>query len=1176
MKLKKIEVVGFKSFADKTAVEFHEGITCIVGPNGCGKSNIGDSIRWVLGEQSAKSMRGGKMPDLIFAGTSTRKAANFAEVTITFSEVQGKLPIDYDEIAITRRLYRDGESEYFINREPVRLKDIHHLFLDSGIGKSNFSFFEQGKIDQIIQLPPMERRSIFEEAAGIGRFLQRKKETLRKLDDVGVNLNRLSDIQSEVERQVSLLEEQAVQANEYKQSRERLEILEKGHLLSRFDSYEKRARDLKGKEGELKSDYQNYQKDKGLLDEQCQDSRAFLDEEEVAYRKMREEFLKKQGDKELKLQSRGTTYERLEEIKGQQLKAEKEIQTLEAQRNIWATEIKCLRESKEQLAREAVDKKKVAESLAASFQKVEKELASFRAKQTNSHQERVQQIQRESNLDSEKKQQELRLENHQEKKAQLTSRIEQLERLRIEKNDEVKAKKRAFQELCEASDESKKKLRSAEDALKTMNAEIDKAQRQNEQISREASEVKARHHALLRLKEDFEGFSLGSKKLLKEAQDPKSPLYGLLKALYEYISADPQSQAAISSVLKPYAQTLVVPTEHDLRVVVEFALSRGIKDFSIFCLEFVKPGKALENTLLQKADSNALVEHFLGRIVLVEDSDEALSVVRKTQVEAWSASGCFVDSRSVLFYSQAQDHSVFAREAEIKSLAKKSEIFEIEKKQVDEQVKKLFQEKQKLQELRTAADIEVRKAEMKGVEANFVLQKTEQDLQRLQKEIAQVSQEIQGSEETILTISKRLTELESAFLAAKQKSRELLEATDALNAHLSKISEGWKEEQEAYQRAQFALQDIEDKSRKAVHALNLLEVKDQESERLLERLKQEVSAAKKMQHELSLKSTVSDGELKRLEEELNGLQNKIAAKQESLEGQKALLAKLDEERKKFEHLIKDVEGKLNQMSIQLAHLETGQGAIIQELKDRFNIEVDELRQSVPALQGSLEKTEKEIKQLRAQLESRQNVNLAAIDECAKQKERAEFLKEQIGDLTGSKEDLLAIIASLDKECRELFQKTFTEVRANFQKNFQILFKGGEADLELTESEDILEAGIEITAKPPGKQMRSLSLLSGGEKCLTAMALLFAIFEVKASPFCILDEIDAPLDDSNVERFVNVVKQFIDRCQFIVVTHNKRTMAIADRLYGVSMQEKGVSKLLAMEFSKQAKPQPVLV
>ncbi|MCH9609698.1 MAG: Chromosome partition protein Smc [Chlamydiales bacterium] len=868
MRLKKLKIIGFKSFADRITIDFDGDVIGVVGPNGCGKSNIVDAFRWVMGEQSAKSLRGGKMHDVLFAGTEKRRGLNFAEVSVTLSDVGEGLATPYEEVTITRRLHRDGESEYLINRQPVRLKDVQNLFLGSGIGKNAFSIFEQGKIERIINLPPVQRRSIFDDAAGIGRFLERKKETLRKLSQVDENYMRLKDLHGEVERQTRVLKRQAEAAKNYAENKKRLVALDAAILITRLKKIEEGEEQQKL--GEL---------EKTLADEQ----KVFdlLDQKVVSLKK----------------------------------------------------EVKALEE------KAALDREQLYQ-------------------------------------------------------AESRSKISEAE----------------FERQKERCDE----LTRREGDLVEQQAKLATVEEKKEQIALLSSQIDA-------LKEELDGF--------RELKDER----GLIEQIAEYRAALKETVAdellqeksiakratlltsLLGQSLFPYNQTVVVENQKDFAFVLSYAKKRKISNFSLLSLEKVKGGK------------KGISAHFLGEKKMEETKE-----------------GDFVDHLGVLHCHR----QVLSREELLK------------------RVYSLEEELTALRELlsqRRHIEVKRQKLEMTLVSENFAYQRVLEERKMQQSWIKEELEEVRAT----LLLTRRA--IETRGEGTSNLSEELGRFQSAFGASMRKLEEGQK-----------VLADVE---------TNQLAARDR---------------------------------LKVVEKELHA--------------KELLIAQASALKSELEHEL----ASRHQMTLQEAPEQT----------------VDDLQQA-----------EAELKQLRSQVERAGAVNLAAIEEFKVQEERHASLDVQLKDLFASKEDLEKIILDLDQESRRLFKETFGTIRENFQRNFKLLFNGGEADLKFTESKDILEAGIEIVAKPPGKQMRSITLLSGGEKCLTALALLFSIFEVKPAPFCILDEVDAPLDDTNVERFTAMLKEYVNKTQFIVVTHNKKTMKVADILIGVSMEEKGVSKLLSLTFER---------
>lgn len=1187
MRLKKLVILGFKSFADKTVLEFSPGITAIVGPNGCGKSNIADAFRWVLGEQSAKSMRGNKMYDIIFAGTANRPAVNIAEVTLTLTDIGGALPIEYEEVSVTRRLHRSGESQYFLNGHLVRLKDVQNLFLDSGIGKNAFAIFEQGKIDQVIQYSPLERRYIFEEASGILRFLQRKREALHKLEQVDGNILRAKDIHQEVEKQIIVLEKQAAQARVYKENKSSLDILEKALCVAKCENLQRRCGDLVKKEETQQQHLATARQELEKLQEQLQIAKTDLANCEKLSRNKSEELFKTRGEKELKTRERNSQQERLKENLIKERRWQQELEGLLEKRRQRQGERKSAQEQQQVLDEKLVEYTSVLQTQREGTRLLEETVSTLRVEQQGSQQERLKRLQAENQLESEIKQNIVRHDTLQERKATLTERKSRLSIRIKESSENLEERKQALQIASKSVDEQKNKYVTLEQQLQSVITDIQTTRNELTTVQNELTDFKARQKVLLRLREDNEGFSSGSKRLLQESSNQKSPLYKLLRGLYEFMNPKSGSEAALAAALRPYSQTLVVETKAQFETVLAFAKQNKLKDFSLLCLEDIELSskKASKITsqgvvsILEQISEHPLASHLLQDVYLADDLDIAEGLIAKQPgVIAWTQEGYFIDTRRVLFYATQGENNVFIREAELKTLEKKLEELEQQRQQVEGILKGFLNKQEKIQSEKSILDKSIRRDEMTLVEVNFSVQRLQTDLDKARNEDKQLDVEIHQAMSSLETLTVKMTELSKLHKEAKGKGEEIYQLCATLQSDLDKQAQRLNKERESLQEKESNYRKISDDNKRILHTLQILEVKDLESQEQEKRLTEELKQCKEFQNQIQHQGTQFEQTIKEVDTLLAEVSKACSQLDQEVAKRKQVIEAIEEKIGNMRLRSAQLEEETYRLASQKSQMQVNVQGIQDELHERFQLTIEEARIAVLAVQKRIESTEqieKQIRKIRHEMESAGDVNMMSIEEFDKHKERYEFLNRQIDDLSGSKQELVQIIAELDGESRKIFKDTFEVIRANFQKNFQILFNGGEADLQFTEAADVLEAGIEIIAKPPGKQMRSIQLLSGGEKCLTAMALLFAIFEVKPAPFCILDEIDAPLDDSNVERFVNVVKQFNERCQFMMITHNKRTMAIADVLCGVSMEERGVSKLIAIEFSKKKQEQDVI-
>jgi len=643
MRLKKLVVIGFKSFADKTTLYFDQGITCIVGPNGCGKSNISDAFRWVLGEQSAKSMRGSKMPDVIFSGANNRKPLNFAEVSLTLSDIQGVLPIDYEEVTLTRRLHRSGESEYFINDNLVRLKDLQNLFLDSGVGRNAFSIFEQGKLDQVISYTPLERRHIFEEAAGIVRFLQRKRESLKRLEQVDLNLSRARDIHQEVEKQIQILTVQAEKSLVYKENKNELEKLEKTNYLLRSQALNKRKRDLEEKQRQKQSEGIKIKEILKSKHEEIHKVKDSLQKNEVKLKVENEKLYQCRSSKEIHLMEVQTHQQSIQEAQAKEKKTQKDLEELSLSREFRLKAIDEILQKQKKIEEEYHDAESKLSHHHDRVKSKEKEVFQIRQDLQVKQQGHLKWLERENQLISEIKQLEVRLENNADRNKKISERKSQL---LDDLNHIVKViedKKKSLQEVSASVDQHQQKLSKLETQLKEQNKVLELKSKEFDGFQRKLMESKARQRVLLKMRADLEGFSSGGKKLLQESQQPESPFYQVLRPLYEFFNTQGDTAQALAVVLRQYAQTLVVEKESDFSNVIAWAEENRLGDYSLICLELIeklkKDGKRKirKNAFLDLVEPGVLANHFLESVEQVKDHDAAIRLIgHGTESWCWS------------------------------------------------------------------------------------------------------------------------------------------------------------------------------------------------------------------------------------------------------------------------------------------------------------------------------------------------------------------------------------------------------------------------------------------------------------------------------------------------------------------------------------------------------------
>lgn len=1105
MRLKKIAIHGFKSFADKAHVEFGPGITAIVGPNGCGKSNIIDAFRWVMGEQSAKAIRGERMIDLIFAGTASRKPLNFAEVSLTFCNEERKLPLDVSEVAVSRRIHRDGESLFAINKAAARLKDIETLFWDTGLGKDAFSIFEQGKLDQIITSAPYERRLILEEAAGIMRFKQRKKEALKKLSLTEENLIRLKDIiQLTLQKKMHLIE-QGEKARIYQELETKATELEKCFALFEMKKLEdKLARQVKQLEKNLalleslkEELFALEQQRKEMLQKRERSSQAHQEAVKAVYEKSASIELKKQRLAWLQKQKE-TFLSKEDKICLEQEEITKQLSDLENEK---AELLERLQKEKE----EALSYKTLTEALSVDLKKIREEEALLWKEKTAYSERKMARLREENRLKNQYEESVFKLQAAKDKCANLEAEEERL----VKEIELLQAESVDIEALKKAVDTAKSCLSDLQEREKELLREEKERQSQEIDFARKASALQGKISALEELKKSLQGYSPAAKNIIAK---------GLARPLSEVLSWKEDYE----KMLARYEHLLIVKSADDLeRILAE----ENVSDVALFCLSWLE-GRSLE-------------EHFVAA--------SRLENLPKTLYKDAIGSHFWIDSKGVLFLSSKGPSTVFSRKRELDTLTADLKALEKQLEEIKAAKKKLLQDKEALQIGIEQARSDLQSKEMQKGAAEASLLRIKREKERLGQLLSNIFKE-----------KEALKKLCEELLAKKDQAENALKGFTAE-----------EEAEPAFETRQSALLDKRQS----------LENEFKGKNRFLEQITTSINQHEPRLAHLKAKETSlrERGALliKEKEECLLGLQNceeedlcfvaeeeqelaLLTTKEEEIHNQvKELFAVL--ESSELDIAAKTEEKEKGQALVERSTLEKAQNeTALQMLEERYKQQFGE-KEPYPEKQP-----EGNLLALKDEMAAMGPINFSAAEELAEAEKEAEELNHQIADLEQAKTDLYAVISSLDKESGERFLATFAAVKSAFQKNFSTLFGGGTADLQLVGSEDPLEAGLDIYAMPPGKAMKSLYLMSGGERCLTALALMFALFEVRPSPFCLLDEVDAPLDEANVERFAKMVSSYIDKTQFVIITHNKNTMAIADRLLGVSAEEKGVSRVIPLE------------
>ncbi|MEX1118613.1 MAG: chromosome segregation protein SMC [Terrimicrobiaceae bacterium] len=1241
MYLQSLEMIGFKSFANRTILNFHRGVTAVVGPNGCGKSNVLDALRWVLGEQSAKALRGGEMADVIFGGTDSRGALGMAEVSLTFSECEKELGVEWNEVRITRRVHRDGKSEYFLNKSACRLKDIHELFMDTGVGRSAYSIMEQGKIDLILSSRPEDRRAIFEEAAGITKYKAQKKEALRKLEYTEANLLRVQDIIKEVRRQIGSLQRQAAKARRYQGIMQDLRT---------FDTHlsHKNYVELRGELESIRTELHGIEEGRVIHDREIGQQETELesfrseisarDSEIIGLRDTAQEVRNRMFSAENRI---ATNAERVSE--GRELVARHHTDIAAAEEKI-SIQQNQLQETEQQIASmiEAMNARE------ADLATQEEKVAAARAERS-AHEQAINQISNEaarleaklgslrteiSSAASRRESGETRqrlLQGESEAAiaavAEIVARLEQIARRRAESAAALESARAAQASATSAYEGAQKLRQESEYALNV--------------ASKEAAAVESRLEVLRQLQQQGEGFGEGTQAVLRGLDDPSLFKPAVLGALADHIRVEERYIPAIEAALGATLQAILFKDPSVARAAIERLTTKRLGHAAAIPREWIPSPQPGNRELPPQAlgwasefvsgdgEPRDLASQLLDGVVVVENLEAAFQIKEaRRELAVATLSGEFIDRTGIIRGGQSGEnagHSALARKAQIEALDRD-----------------LGNAIAKLQQATTARGAAVEALES----AQARVMESREAVQAAQVENASCENE------------KQLCERQRADLEARTSAfaREVVQIEESLRASHSKLSDletaisGTLAELEASRARKGASeQDVQaarDREASAIEALNEVRVEVATNRQQQENLARQRGPMNARLNELAELLTARNRDIANYEQRITELETESETLKASLESftselsaSEARIAGVssarDDIRSQAEALemalraarsqllaLQDQKGR---MEVRAAQVEMRAENLRNHVSQRYQTDLEafepdtyslvtalrertkkktaaqetaessdsmepnaasELTEPPAAIESVVvedisetpteepegipwDKIEEIVADLTERVESMGPVNLDAIQEFEELEQRQLFLEKQNADLVNSKVELMEVISKINRTTRELFADTFVKIRDNFQVMFTELFGGGAANLLLVDESDPLESGIEIIAKPPGKQLKSISLLSGGERTMTAVALLFGIYMVKPSPFCVLDEMDAPLDESNISRFIKILDRFVDQSQFVVITHNKRTISRAEMLYGVTMEEHGVSKLVSVRFSEQS-------
>ncbi len=1177
MYLKSIEVQGFKSFANKIIFEFHKGITGIVGPNGSGKSNVSDAVRWVLGEQSAKQLRGGNMQDVIFSGTETRKPLGFASVAITLDNSDHKLPIEYEEVTVTRRLYRSGESEYLLNGTACRLKDINELFYDTGIGKEGYSIIGQGQIDKILSGKPEERRELFDEAAGIVKFKRRKASALKKLEEEQQNLVRVTDILSELTRQLGPLERQSETARIYLKKKEELKLLDVNLFLiemervalqiketeEKQDTAENQLKDLQQQFEKTKEEYERLEKNLEELEEKTAREREASGENALAQQQM-EGQIRVLEEQIHTVRTNDQHYQnRKDAIREELLHRRKEMES-------------CLQQ-KEELLRQLDEVQGQQTEQKETVEKLQQE-ASFYAEQAESAKNEIIEIlNRRASTKGKLQRYDAMLEQIQIRKAELASRQLQMKGDENRQTETLKNYQAEYEAVSRKMEESEEEYRKIEQQAADLKREIDEQHRQLEAGQTAYHREASRLESLKNITERYDGYGNSIRRIME--QKDRNP--GILGVVADLVKTQKKYETAIETALGGSIQNIVTDNESTAKYLIEFLKRNKAGRATFLPLTsmqrrggFSQPQALKEEGVLGLASTlvtaekryDSLVEHLLGKTVVVDTIDHAILLARKfrqslrivtLEGESLSPGGSMTGGA---FRSSS---NLLGRRREIEELESSVKRLKREMEEAQSQVEEKRAKRNQLRDQLVEISDRLQGQKIRQNTAKINMQQARQKAEELEgsyRKLRMEAAEIEGQIREITFNRKEIeAEMESSREEEKKQEEKALESQKQLD-----------ERREQEQAESQKLEEIRLHYQTVAQQAGFL----QEN---MGRLRQEEEKLHQEEAAICQEMEGSGSRLAEKEEQIRILKDQIAEAGRQAQCQKEKLAELAREKEEMsahhkgffarrEALSRDIaamDKECFRLGSQMERLEETKETQVNYMWEEYELTPSAAKEMELEERPERSEIKRQIGELRDGIRKLGSVNVNAIEEYKEVSERHAFLSGQYTDLVKAAETLKDIIAELDEGMRRQFTEKFREIQIEFDKVFKQLFGGGRGTLELIEEEDVLEAGIRIISQPPGKKLQNMMQLSGGEKALTAIALLFAIQNLKPSPFCLLDEIEAALDDSNVTRFAKYLHKLTKNTQFIVITHRRGTMNAADRLYGITMQEKGVSTLVSV-------------
>lgn len=1198
MNFKRIEIVGFKSFADKTIIEFDGGITAIVGPNGCGKSNVADSIRWVLGEQSSKLLRGSSMQDVIFAGTDNRKSLSYAEVTMVLDNTDRTLDIDYNEVALTRKLYRSGESEYLLNNTPCRLKDIVDVLHDSGIGRDGYSIIGQGKVDEIVNSKPENRRVIFEEAAGISKFKSKKIEASRKLERTRENLSRLKDILSEIERQLTPLKNQAENAKKYLVLKEALKKAEINNYIYQYDNASTNKETIHTRIKAISEELENKNNDLNNVVEKYNENFEKIQNIDKEINSFYQKMIELNVNLEKSSSESSVIKEKISSLQNEIDRLNLEIERINSSIVLDTETLQAKKAKKEENLKKIEKLNLEGETAKTKYLSIVDELAKSEDKSEENQKEMVSALNKLSDYKSDLSKKTTEREN-------LNTKLDEVNKLISEETIKNIENNSAISNL---NDKNSKLLLQKEDIKQTSNSLMSKhneallkLRNVEEKILSNQNSIAtldSRKKLLSEMQKDFDGFNNTVKNLLKNSENNeklKKEFVGVVASLMEV----PQKfETAIEMSLGASIQNIVTENEQNANNLVRFLKDNNLGRATFLPISSMKP-RSIDDRHLSKLKLNGvfgvasnlikfdaklknIFESLLGATVIVNDLPLAISLAKECNYS---------------FKIVTLDGDIINPQGSISGGSKKSNVSNLigrtrEIEEIDVLLNKLNLELAENNKIKDNLNNLCQELQSSIKEKEVLLHNIELEIATVNEKLLAYKNQESESKNVLVNLKENSDVINKNLIILDNQILELETIIASINTNKTNTNDAISKTQEQFSNLKLERDNYNEKitsirveiatinsenlalSEEEIRLSNQTKQKNEELDSIVENLKKLNSQKDNLNNKLE--AIKQNENYKKIESEIEEVKKKLDSLDDYKQNLQKTIKELDEDRITFTNSINKLQNKKNLEELNLTkvdtELENMQERIWEEYELTYASSLEYKIENYNLEEGLIEanKNKREIDKLGY-------VNVNAIEESVTLNARYTELNDQVLDLTKAEEDTSKVIKELNNEMVNRFTTEFGKINENFKKVFKELFGGGRAELVLVKPEetdedgnekvcDILDAGVDIIAEPPGKSLKNLSLLSGGEKALTAIAILFSILKLKPMPFCLLDEIEAALDDANVGRFAKYLNRFSNETQFIVITHRKPTMELADRLYGVTMQEKGVSKIVSVKLS----------